>query len=429
MKIITYLLLFAFLSIPGLHAQTRSGTQASRLVAWAQYIDFYVIDSGYYTYTGSNGGDLTHLLNFSNETIYSYSYNTGADSFANAEDVLESFDGNGYKTDSLTQYWDSTTWVNDWRTLFNYDANNHDTLAYYQTWDSTKWIGSIETFYHYTNNKIDTVTAVDTSYLGGWVNNTKKSFAYNSSTGYITDEVIQYWNLTNNSWSSFYNVQFQYYYDSFNNDTAWVIQDYDTVGAGSWVNAYKVVYTYDTHHNPITEVDLVWNTTVLDTETKFKTLYKYDANSNDTSSIELQYNYNTLVWDTVETNSYTYNSYNQVTYHKSFNVNLFVPYSEIKYYYSDTATGVKQLPVNSEPLSVYPNPSSNFIHLTLILQQVQPVLLSLYNVLGQQVWSVNMGNATRVEAIIPVTNLVNGVYILKVNSGNTSQQKEIVVTR
>jgi trimeric autotransporter adhesin len=94
-------------------------------------------------------------------------------------------------------------------------------------------------------------------------------------------------------------------------------------------------------------------------------------------------------------------------------------------------TGVKQLSVNSEQLSVYPNPSSDFIYVSFNSKQAQPVQLSLYNILGQEVWSsLTPANPNSNQvATIPVAGLPDGVYVLRVNEGNTAQQKEVVVAR
>jgi uncharacterized repeat protein (TIGR03803 family) len=94
----------------------------------------------------------------------------------------------------------------------------------------------------------------------------------------------------------------------------------------------------------------------------------------------------------------------------------------------EIATGINHL-TNSEIISLYPNPSSSSIRLSLNLQNEQPVTLSLYNTMGQQVWAEDLGKTKDINTIIPLTNLANGVYILKVNSGGESEQEEVGVAR
>ncbi len=92
-------------------------------------------------------------------------------------------------------------------------------------------------------------------------------------------------------------------------------------------------------------------------------------------------------------------------------------------------TGVKQLSDEGGQLTVYPNPSSDFIYVNLSPQQAQPVQLSLYNMLGQEVYSTLTPPHTNPTVTIGVTNLPDGVYVLRVNEGNITQQKEVVVAK
>lgn len=96
---------------------------------------------------------------------------------------------------------------------------------------------------------------------------------------------------------------------------------------------------------------------------------------------------------------------------------------------TDVPSVINQLPNNADNIHLYPNPSSDDIHLSLKLQQEQLVNVSLYNTLGQQVWGEDLGKAKEVATTIPLTNLANGVYMLKVNAGGSLQEKEVVVKR
>lgn len=97
----------------------------------------------------------------------------------------------------------------------------------------------------------------------------------------------------------------------------------------------------------------------------------------------------------------------------------------------DDVTGIDRLSLDNNQLSIYPNPSSDFIYVSLTLPQTQSVQLSLYNMLGQEVWNTltNPHTNSNLIATIPVTNLSNGVYVLKVNCGGVAQEKEVVVAR
>jgi uncharacterized repeat protein (TIGR03803 family) len=94
-------------------------------------------------------------------------------------------------------------------------------------------------------------------------------------------------------------------------------------------------------------------------------------------------------------------------------------------------TGINQLSVNTNQLSVYPNPCSDLIYVSFSQRQAQSVQLSLYNMLGQEVYSTTptLSHANPTTITIPVTNVPTGIYVLKVNGGNFTQQREIIVAR
>jgi hypothetical protein len=80
-------------------------------------------------------------------------------------------------------------------------------------------------------------------------------------------------------------------------------------------------------------------------------------------------------------------------------------------------------------IQLYPNPSSSNINLSLKLLSEQSVNLSLYNTIGQLVWTRDLGRIDQIITTIPAANLTGGIYILKVNAGGTIEQKEVAVER
>ncbi len=95
----------------------------------------------------------------------------------------------------------------------------------------------------------------------------------------------------------------------------------------------------------------------------------------------------------------------------------------------DDVTGVNQLAVNNNQLSIYPNPSSDFIHTSIQLKQTSDLQLRLVNMLGQTMWSADAGNVSNYQNNISVANLVDGVYLLEMITGNGTESKKVVVTK
>lgn len=80
-------------------------------------------------------------------------------------------------------------------------------------------------------------------------------------------------------------------------------------------------------------------------------------------------------------------------------------------------------------VQLYPNPSTDVVHVTIALPQQETVRLQLYNLLGQIIWSTELGKTQRVETIVPIQQLANGVYLLQVSAGNTIDERKVVVAK
>ncbi len=81
--------------------------------------------------------------------------------------------------------------------------------------------------------------------------------------------------------------------------------------------------------------------------------------------------------------------------------------------------------LNNNSVLIFPNPVINCLHIDLDLDNQTPILISLYNAMGQRVLSsVNTPDDVR---SVDVTSLVPGVYFVNFELGNQSITKRIVV--
>jgi hypothetical protein len=69
-------------------------------------------------------------------------------------------------------------------------------------------------------------------------------------------------------------------------------------------------------------------------------------------------------------------------------------------------------------ISVYPNPASNNLFVTLS-PNTKESLCQLYTITGQQVWTSTIADNTSTFEI-PVGALTNGIYFLKLQTGDGS---------
>ena len=88
----------------------------------------------------------------------------------------------------------------------------------------------------------------------------------------------------------------------------------------------------------------------------------------------------------------------------------------VEYYYNN---GINE---NNNNLSVYPNPACNEIH----VDNVAGAQISIYNIAGQEVMSIENADA---NATINVSNLTEGLYIVRMVNGNEVATSKVNIVR
>ncbi|MBN1118801.1 MAG: T9SS type A sorting domain-containing protein [Bacteroidales bacterium] len=91
------------------------------------------------------------------------------------------------------------------------------------------------------------------------------------------------------------------------------------------------------------------------------------------------------------------------------------------------------LAVNSESISLYPNPSEGELYLTFSAEQASQVQLTIFDVVGKQLHNNTSVNLVQGMNTISLTDVVDGfkpgTYILKLyNNGTSLIQKEFIIT-
>ena len=71
-----------------------------------------------------------------------------------------------------------------------------------------------------------------------------------------------------------------------------------------------------------------------------------------------------------------------------------------------------------EKLSIYPNPTSDFFEMVLTLSEATAVTLDIYDGLGRRVRQLNYENSQQLKDVIDVSDLVSGMYWLKITNKN-----------
>jgi len=102
--------------------------------------------------------------------------------------------------------------------------------------------------------------------------------------------------------------------------------------------------------------------------------------------------------------------------------------------YADTVQ-IEFLPValstnqlNTQDLSIYPNPCSDYIHCKLTVDKISNIHVSLKNMNGQVVYNSLIYNyISNQEITIPVNDIPNGTYYVEIGNDVLKISKMIVI--
>jgi hypothetical protein len=89
-------------------------------------------------------------------------------------------------------------------------------------------------------------------------------------------------------------------------------------------------------------------------------------------------------------------------------------------------------PTLTSELSVYPNPVTEISHVVFTLPQDVPVMLVLYNNAGQPVSKLFNGPVkanSQIHLPLPVEQLTQGTYFIRLSGGKHNLSKKIVVLK
>jgi hypothetical protein len=96
--------------------------------------------------------------------------------------------------------------------------------------------------------------------------------------------------------------------------------------------------------------------------------------------------------------------------------------------YHDCTTGKEEL--NPHSVSLYPNPASDFMNIEFTLGTSTNGYITMYNSVGGVVKSINVNNiGGTITKEINTSDLSNGLYFVKVKSGDVSSVKTVSITK
>jgi hypothetical protein len=356
-----------------------------------------------------------------------------------------SFDFNGNLISIISSFqYIPNQWSFNAKYVYTYDQNGNLTSETSFVW-SGGWINSYK--YELTYNAAQQIILhIDYEWNHGtnqWDNMNKNEYLYTSSI--LTSEIASYWNYGINNWE--YYAKSEYFYETMA-VTKEIVYRWETNPSAVWVEESKYEYEYELGSFMllvrINETDYIWDegTNGWDWEPKYKADYQYDNRDNLTEEIHYTWNSDSGQWVEDNKGEYIfdlayelsdltvpffyndellYNINNMIIGYRGYefeNPN-WVDTDKLVLYYSDYTN-----PLNTDEtilanvIKVYPNPVNQILTIdsSFPLNKVE-----LFSILGKKVKDVTSDFKT-----IPVNDLSNGIYIVKIQSGNRVVFRKII---
>ncbi|MBS1772301.1 MAG: T9SS type A sorting domain-containing protein [Bacteroidetes bacterium] len=385
----------------------------------------YVCDSAVYFYSGKKMGS------FSNNSLVSVSpiYDRWVDVF------LKMYPNMQYDSATFITYWPSGSVKSNHMLQQTIDMNSNIILFSNATYSlpASPPSTSIDT-YSYIGNKM-------TEHRNFGVDR----YVYNS-LGQLDTIISSSSGIT----AYFYNSSGQltqilstnYYYgkqDYSYNSSGQLISISSYAKSGSaWVLANRFSYTYTSAGNidvEIREFNPFGKTPISNFSKKE---YSYDASNKVTSYIYHGWNISNSSWDTLYRYDYTYNSADLMsTIESRYWINGSWDY------YNDTSSSSSRLTFIYEPnwptnineqtadasIKLYPSPSSAFIRIEIDKVFTQDFKAAIYDIQGRVVRQWTEPKTNTYSRTIPLTELPNGSYILKLSTQEGELTKQFQVMK
>lgn len=185
----------------------------------------------------------------------SQNWNTGNSTWENFSQANYTNNSNGTVNQMILQTWNDgpSIWENAQRITYTYNASNKVLTSVSDIWFNNNWLGFSKIINTYDTNGYLTNSLTQTwDFVGPWKNNSQINYT-NNPNGTVDYSISQSWNLGTNVWDNFQKVSYTY-----NSNDKVLTKTTQTWEMGNWANLYKDMYTYDSSGYLITELRQNW---------------------------------------------------------------------------------------------------------------------------------------------------------------------------
>jgi hypothetical protein len=424
-------MLLLTLALPVIFSQDVQA-QASRLVAQSHYRNdgssFVPVDSTNYSYSGSRGGDLTHILKYDNATILTFSGDTA---YNDSLYFIETFDASNNLTSKIAKYWSGTSWVLYTNNLYTYNTGNMLTSMILQSWGGTSWVPVTQNVYTYSGTKLvkDKLQLWNSATSAFDQDLSQKNYYYDPASGLLTNET----DINFVSGIPVNSAAIDYTYTLSNQlltstNSSW--------NGASWTPLTMNTNTYDTSGNIINKLYQTYDNSTMTWTNNTLHVYSNFTPHHD-PQIDILQTWDTTAggkWNNIMQFTNTYNTGNQLTSTtgESWNIAQLFEFAAndpmYNYYYEKySAVAVKIVSNNNSAANIYPVPAQNMLHIDLNWKQAQAASIAIYDMTGRIVDQVEVAYCTQYSGALSVNHLASGTYMVKINGVQEQIVKQFVV--
>ena len=403
-------------------------------------------DSEYNSWRAEAKEEFTYDSNGNIETEILSVWNHQNDDWQPLQKFEYSFDFNGNLISIISSFqYIPNQWNFNAKYDYTYDQNGNLTSETSFVW-SGGWINSYK--YELTYNTAQQIILhVDYEWNHGtnqWDNMHKNEYIY--TTGVLSSETASYWNYGINDWE--YYTKSEYFYETMA-VTKEIVYRWETNPSGVWVEESKYEYEYEPGSVALlvrtNETDYIWDddgTNSWDWAPKYKSDYQYDNRDNLIEDIYYSWDSDAGQWAEDNKGEYIfdlayelsdvtvpffyndeiiYNINNMLIGYRGyeFENSSWVDTDKLVLYYSDYTNPLHiDETILANDIKIYPNPVNQILTIdsSLPLNKVE-----IFSILGKKVKDV----ATNFKTI-PVNDLSNGMYIVKIQSGNHMVFRKVI---
>jgi hypothetical protein len=97
----------------------------------------------------------------------------------------------------------------------------------------------------------------------------------------------------------------------------------------------------------------------------------------------------------------------------------------------NTSTSVSEISTPVDQLTLFPNPTTDFINFTYYANDLLPYRVSIFNMAGQQIFNrtYNPTSPGKQKQSLSLHDFQDGIYLIRLESGDARVTKKLIVAR